>query len=54
MPHQQYVQSVANLAPFGSRPIVGAVEVLMTKFVHRQLSVLLIVPFFIATAVSVE
>jgi hypothetical protein len=31
-----------NLAPFGGRPIGGAVEVLPTKFVNRQLSVLLI------------
>jgi hypothetical protein len=35
-----------NSAPFGSRPIGGAVEVLLTKVVHWQLSVLLIVVSF--------
>jgi hypothetical protein len=39
-----------NLAPFGGRPIGSAVEALLTKVVYQQLSVLLIVAFFIATA----
>jgi hypothetical protein len=42
-----------NLAPFSSRPIGDAIEVLMTKVVHWQLSVLPIVVFFVAAAVSV-
>jgi hypothetical protein len=37
-----------NSATFGSRPIGGAVEVLLTKVVNRQLSVLPIVVFFVA------
>jgi hypothetical protein len=36
------------VAPFGGRPIGGAVEVLWTKVVHRRLSVLPIVVFFVA------
>jgi hypothetical protein len=43
-----------NLASFGSRPIGGIVEALLTKVVNPQLSVLLIVVFFIATAVSIS
>jgi hypothetical protein len=43
-----------NLPIFGSRPISAAVEALLTKFVNRQLSVSLIVVFFVATAVSVS
>jgi hypothetical protein len=42
-----------NLAPFGSRPIGSAVEALLTKIVNWQLSVLPIVDFFVAAAVSV-
>jgi hypothetical protein len=34
-----------NLAPFGSRPIGGAVEALLTKTINRQLSVPMIVFF---------
>jgi hypothetical protein len=41
-----------NLAPFGGRPISGAVEALLTKVVYQQLSLLLIVFSFIAAAVS--
>jgi hypothetical protein len=42
-----------NLAPFGDSPIGGTVEALLTKSVNLQLSVLPIVVFFVATAVSV-
>jgi hypothetical protein len=41
-----------NSAPFGGRPIGGAVEALLTKVFNRQLSVSPIVVFFIAAAVS--
>jgi hypothetical protein len=41
-----------NLAPFGGRLIGGAVEVLLTKLANLQLSVLLIVVFFVAAAVT--
>jgi hypothetical protein len=41
-----------NLAPFGGRPIGGVVEALLTKVFNLQLSVLLIVVFFVAAAVS--
>jgi hypothetical protein len=34
-----------NSAPFGGRPIGGAVEALLTKVVNQRLSVLLIVDF---------
>jgi hypothetical protein len=37
-----------NSAIFGGRPIGGTVEVLLTKVVNRQLSVLLIVVSFVA------
>jgi hypothetical protein len=37
-----------NLAIFGGRPISGAVEVLLTKVINRQLSFLSIVVFFVA------
>jgi hypothetical protein len=40
-----------NLAPFGGRPISSAVEMLLTKVINRQSSVLLIYIFF-AAAVS--
>jgi hypothetical protein len=43
-----------NLAPFGGKPICGAVEALLTTIVNRQLSVLLIVVFFVTAAVSVS
>jgi hypothetical protein len=43
-----------NLAPFGSRPISSAVEVLLTKVVNQQSSVSLIVEFFVAAAVSIS
>jgi hypothetical protein len=43
-----------NLACFGSRQINIAIEALLTKVVYWQLSVLLIVVFFIATAVSIS
>jgi hypothetical protein len=39
-----------NSAPFGGRPIGGAVKALLTKVVNWQLSVLLIVAFFVAAA----
>jgi hypothetical protein len=42
-----------NSAPFGGRPIGGAVEALLTKVVNRRASVMLIVYFFVAAAVSV-
>jgi hypothetical protein len=42
-----------NLAPFGSRPIRGAIEALMTKFVNWQSSVLLIVVVFVTADNSV-
>jgi hypothetical protein len=42
-----------NLASFSGRPIGSAVEVLLTKVINWQLSVLLIVVFFITAAVSV-
>jgi hypothetical protein len=42
-----------NLAPFGGRPIGGTVEALLIKVVNRRLSVLPIVIFFVAVAVSV-
>jgi hypothetical protein len=38
-----------NLAPFGGRPIGGAVEALSTKVINQQLSVLLINVSFVAT-----
>jgi hypothetical protein len=34
-----------NLAPFGSKPIGGAVEVLLTKVINRRSSVLLMLFF---------
>jgi hypothetical protein len=37
-----------NLAIFGSRPIGGTVEALLTKVVNQRLSVLPIVVFFVA------
>jgi hypothetical protein len=40
-----------NLAPFGGRPIGGAIEALLTKVINRQSSVLPTVVFFVATAV---
>ncbi len=43
-----------NSAPFGGRPIGGAVETLLTKIVNWRLSVLPIVVFFVATAVIVS
>jgi hypothetical protein len=43
-----------NSASFSSRPIGSAVEALLTKVVNRQLSVVLIVVFFVAAAVSVS
>jgi hypothetical protein len=43
-----------NSASFGDRPIGSAVEVLMTKIIIWQLSVLPIVVFFVDTAVSVS
>ncbi len=42
-----------NLSPFGGRLIGDTVEVLLTKVVNWQLSVSLVVAFFIATAVSI-
>jgi hypothetical protein len=37
-----------NLAPFGSRPISGAVEaLLLTKVINQRLSVLPIIAFFV-------
>ncbi len=42
-----------NLANTGGRPISTAVEVLLTKIINWQLSVLLIVVFFVAAAVSI-
>jgi hypothetical protein len=45
-----------NSAPFGSRPIGSAVEVLLIKVINRQSSVLLFVVVFVApcrAAVSV-
>jgi hypothetical protein len=42
-----------NLAPFFGRPICSTVEVLLTKVINQQLSVLPIVVFFVAAAVSV-
>jgi hypothetical protein len=42
-----------NSAPFGGRPIGGAVEALLTKFINRRLSVLLIIVYFVAATVSV-
>jgi hypothetical protein len=36
-----------NLAPFGGSPIGGANEALLTKYVNWQLSVLLIVVFWL-------
>jgi hypothetical protein len=42
-----------NLAPFSGRPIVGAVEALLTKVINRQSSVSPIVVFYVAAAVSV-
>jgi hypothetical protein len=41
------------LAPFNGRPIGSTVEALLTKFINWRLSVLPIVVFFIATAVSI-
>jgi hypothetical protein len=41
------------LAPFGGRPISGAVEALLTKVVNWWSSVSLIVVFFVAAAVSI-
>jgi hypothetical protein len=41
-----------NSAPFGSRPIGGAIEVMLTKVINQQSSVLPIVVFFVAAAVS--
>jgi hypothetical protein len=43
-----------NMAIFGSRPIGGAVEMLLTKVLNWQLSVLPIVVFFVAAAVIVS
>jgi hypothetical protein len=37
-----------NLAPFSGRPIGGAVEVLLTKFVNWRLSVLPILIFLLS------
>ncbi len=37
-----------NLAPFGGRPIGGDIEVLLTKVINRQSSVLPTVIFFVA------
>ncbi len=49
MPHTNNLLEVwQNLAPFGSRPIGGAVEALLTQVVNWQSSVLLIVVFFVA------
>jgi hypothetical protein len=42
-----------NLPPFSSRPNCGVVEAPATKVVNQQLSILLIVVFFIAAAVSI-
>jgi hypothetical protein len=42
-----------NSAPFGGRPIGGTVEVLLTKFVNWQSSVLPIIVFFVAADVSI-
>jgi hypothetical protein len=42
-----------NLAPFRGRPIGGAFEALLTKFVNRQSSVSPIVFVVVAAAVSV-
>jgi hypothetical protein len=42
-----------HLAPFCFRPIGGATEALLTKFVNWQLSVSLIGVFFVAATVSV-
>jgi hypothetical protein len=42
-----------NLAIFGGRPTSAAVETLLTKFVNWQSSVLPIVVFFVAAAVSI-
>jgi hypothetical protein len=42
-----------NVAPYGSRPIDGTIEALLTKFVNQRSSVLPIVVFFVATAVSI-
>jgi hypothetical protein len=43
-----------NSASFGSRPIGGAVEALLTKVVNWRSSLLLIVVFFLAAAVSIS
>jgi hypothetical protein len=42
-----------NLAPFVGRPIGSIIEALLTNFFYQQLSVLLIVGFFVATTVSI-
>jgi hypothetical protein len=42
-----------NLTPFGGRPIGSAVEALLTKVINWQLSVLPIVVFVVAVAVSI-
>jgi hypothetical protein len=42
-----------NSTPFGSRPIGGAIEALLTEFVNWRSSVLPIVVLFVAAAVSV-
>jgi hypothetical protein len=43
-----------NSASFSGRPICGAIEALLTKIVNRQMSVVLIVVFIVAAAVSVS
>jgi hypothetical protein len=40
-----------NLAPYGGRPVSGAIEVLLTKVVYRQSAVSPIVVFFVAATV---
>jgi hypothetical protein len=42
------LEVLQNSATFGGRPISSAVEVLLTKVVDWQSSVLLIVVFFVA------
>jgi hypothetical protein len=41
-----------SLAPFGGRPIGGAIEALLTKAINWQSSVLPIVVVFVATSVT--
>jgi hypothetical protein len=40
-----------NSAPIGGRPISGAIELLLTKAVNWQLSVLPIIAFIVVAAV---